>query len=149
MGYAMTMKSLSTQAEIALDQNILHRTVLEAYRDQREHTLVHLPKEVTLRSPKRPVEGSQDPKRRCVLRLHHLRMIFLLYDQILLGSPEKIGRLIEKFSQGMDAGSFNFAPMSTSNRSHNGPGHSNNSSLSTNDWTIEEIDNMLTSINRP
>lgn len=69
--------------------------------------------------------------------------------KILLGSPEKIGRLIEKFSQGMDAGSFNFAPMSTSNRSHNGPGHSNNSSLSTNDWTIEEIDNMLTSINRP
>ncbi|KAF5324499.1 hypothetical protein D9611_004284 [Ephemerocybe angulata] len=72
--------------------------------------------------------------------------------KVLYGSPEQIGRLIESVSQGMDAGSFNFAPSYARpghGGSHHGQAHSATSSLSTNDWAINEIDNILTSINRP
>ncbi|KAF6764784.1 hypothetical protein DFP72DRAFT_1120488 [Ephemerocybe angulata] len=72
--------------------------------------------------------------------------------KVLYGSPEQIGRLIESVSQGMDAGSFNFAPSyarPSHGGSHHGQAHSATSSLSTNDWAINEIDSILTSINRP
>lgn len=63
--------------------------------------------------------------------------------QVYYSSTAQIGRLIEGLSQGMDSGSFNFAP--NSSRS----GHSATSSLSTNDMTVEErLEHLLGSINR-
>ncbi|KAH9483993.1 hypothetical protein JR316_0003471 [Psilocybe cubensis] len=62
---------------------------------------------------------------------------------VFYSSSAQIGRLIESLSQGADAGSFNIIP-------NRGPGHSNSSSLSTNDinWTVEErLEHMLGSMN--
>ncbi|KAF8894697.1 hypothetical protein BD779DRAFT_1669167 [Infundibulicybe gibba] len=60
--------------------------------------------------------------------------------KVFYSSSAQIGRLIENLSQGMDAGSFNFA-MPT-NRV---PGHSASSSMSTkNEWSVEEqLEHML------
>ncbi|RXW20996.1 hypothetical protein EST38_g4867 [Candolleomyces aberdarensis] len=69
--------------------------------------------------------------------------------KVLYGSPEQIGRLIENISQGMDAGTFNFSPPYSSRSNTQSHGHSTTSSVSTNEWNINEIDNLLNTINRP
>lgn len=63
--------------------------------------------------------------------------------KVFYSSSTQIGQLIENLSQGMDSGSFNFAPSPTR------PGHSAQSSLSTNDISMEDrLELLLGSLNR-
>lgn len=75
----------------------------------------------------------------------NLSLLFksIYQTQVFYSSTAQIGRLIENLSQGMDSGSFNFAP------SPSRPGHSASSSLSTNELSMEErLELVLGSLNR-
>jgi len=85
-----------------------------------------------------------DPKLRWVTREpSDMPQLRLLLFQVFYSTSTQIGQLIENLSQGMDAGTFNFAPSPTRY------GHSAQSSLSTNDISMEDrLELLLGSLTR-
>jgi serine/arginine repetitive matrix protein 2 len=69
--------------------------------------------------------------------------------QVFYSSSAQIARLIEKMSQGVDAGSFNIMPSAASARGQSVASSSLHSDGSQN-WTVEErLDRMLGSMGPP